>query len=583
MHVTTTEHRQVRKRKERKMETKLNKQKKLTSTIQTLVKTMAACLLFAAVVHVEPAHGVEGIYAEPDNPLVSNGIYGTLLVRCHNGSDWDLHLIKADGTHIRAIDTTAFTIDMHGAEFSPDGQSILYVRSSGLTYEIVLAPFDGGPSTVLMSMTGAPYATSALWGSSCDYFYYALYTGGYCGSRDVEIHRRAVDGSFDEIVVAGKNLWPCDIDEQLNRSLYLENVPVGCSAPYGAIITRDADGANRHVLPLTDDGRCDSHGALCPAGQYILYNKSDGSGGWMPPMNMYLTDYEGTAEVRLTDYVGSGAARAPVWLDTERFVYSYSPTDSYSDEVLRYYEIATGVDTEVRCEMSNCQPLDFLPGPGPQEPDIEVSPLTFDYGEVEIGSSETMITTITNVGSEDLVVHDILLVSHTTAFAITSVPTLSVTIAPTGSVDVELTFTPDQTGDAFAILQIVSDDPDEGLVEATFGATGVVTEVPPLEQIAEVLDFIDAAVQEGTLTGQGSGRSAENKLNALINMIEATGDLIQDGLFLDAYEQLYAIYKKCDGQSPPPDFVVGESVLELAERIEILMDGLLPLLNPEDN
>lgn len=55
-------------------------------------------------------------------------------------------------------------------------------------------------------------------------------------------------------------------------------------------------------------------------------------------------------------------------------------------------------------------------------------------------------------------------------------------------------------------------------------------------------------------------------------MIEAAGDLIDDGLYEEAYEQLEDIYKKCDGQSPPPDFVAGDSREELANIIQHLMN-----------
>ena len=100
-----------------------------------------------------------------------------------------------------------------------------------------------------------------------------------------------------------------------------------------------------------------------------------------------------------------------------------------------------------------------------------------------------------------------------------------------------------------------------------------VDEIPSMG-IEDVLEFIDDSVEAGDLEGSGPGNSANGRLNALINMIETAGDLIADGLYEEAYQQLEDAYKKCDGQSPPPDFVEGDAAAELAEMILSLMEIL---------
>ena len=94
------------------------------------------------------------------------------------------------------------------------------------------------------------------------------------------------------------------------------------------------------------------------------------------------------------------------------------------------------------------------------------------------------------------------------------------------------------------------------------------------EQIADILDFFDESVADGNLVGDGPGNSAENRLNALRNMIEAEGNLIDAELIEDACWQLQDAYNRTDGESPPPDFVTGDAAAELAGMIEELMESL---------
>ncbi|MDT7041204.1 choice-of-anchor D domain-containing protein [Candidatus Nitronereus thalassa] len=210
------------------------------------------------------------------------------------------------------------------------------------------------------------------------------------------------------------------------------------------------------------------------------------------------------------------------------------------------------------------------------QPDIEVAPPSVNFGNVELFSSQSAIVTIQNVVPDaDLTVSDFALSSGGTGdFTLTTVPATPLVIPANGSADVEVTFTPSSEGAAADSLDITSDDPDESLVSVAISGTGIVTEVPPEEQIANILEFIDTAVSEGTLAGSGNGNSAENRLNALINMIEAAGDLIEQGQIVEACDQLASAYKKTDGLPKPPDFVEGESAAELATRIQDLRNDL---------
>jgi hypothetical protein len=94
------------------------------------------------------------------------------------------------------------------------------------------------------------------------------------------------------------------------------------------------------------------------------------------------------------------------------------------------------------------------------------------------------------------------------------------------------------------------------------------------EKIQEILDFFDEAVAKGELKGSGPGRSAEERLKALRNMLDEAKALIQQGGIKEACGQLRQAYLRTDGEPRPPDFVEGPAAGELAQMILDLMDDL---------
>ena len=75
----------------------------------------------------------------------------------------------------------------------------------------------------------------------------------------------------------------------------------------------------------------------------------------------------------------------------------------------------------------------------------------------------------------------------------------------------------------------------------------------------------------GNLAGAGPGSSGTRRLNALINMIEAAGDLIAVGDIAGATDQLQDVLNRTDGVEPPPDFVVGPAADDLAALVQALL------------
>jgi beta propeller repeat protein len=208
-------------------------------------------------------------------------------------------------------------------------------------------------------------------------------------------------------------------------------------------------------------------------------------------------------------------------------------------------------------------------------PDIAVAPLTHDFGDVTLGSLATTVVTVSNVGLRPLTVSALSFQTGSSpAFTITSSPTLPLIIAPGATFDLPLAFTPTSPGFVTATLSIMSDDPDEGLMNVALSGAGVQAPTPPQQQIAEILVFFDESVANGTLLGNGPGNSAQGRRNALRNMLRATSDLIENGSVNAACQQLLDAYRRTDGLPQPPDFVGGTAATELARRIRELRQSL---------
>ena len=108
------------------------------------------------------------------------------------------------------------------------------------------------------------------------------------------------------------------------------------------------------------------------------------------------------------------------------------------------------------------------------------------------------------------------------------------------------------------------------------GAIGVFLAKPEVSDvsIADVLVFFDDSVANGTLQGDGPGASAENRLDALRNMLLEAEKFIGAGDTDAACGQLNAAYQLTDGNPSPADLVSGSAAAELAEQIQVLMNSI---------
>lgn len=203
----------------------------------------------------------------------------------------------------------------------------------------------------------------------------------------------------------------------------------------------------------------------------------------------------------------------------------------------------------------------------PDEPNIEVSPTGYDFGNVEWGQNSTTTFTISNSGNVDLAVSEISLPVGCGFFSISSAPSLPINLEAGQSTEVQVTFSPSQS--FTGMLEIKSNGVDEPL-KIPLSGKGVFVETPS-EQVTAVTGYIRDSIAAGELTGEGAGNSADKKVNALINMLEAAGNLLEAGQMAEGCQQLADIHLKVDGVSPPPDFVSGPATEGLANAIEGFM------------
>jgi hypothetical protein len=94
------------------------------------------------------------------------------------------------------------------------------------------------------------------------------------------------------------------------------------------------------------------------------------------------------------------------------------------------------------------------------------------------------------------------------------------------------------------------------------------------DQAMALLAFFDASVGSGDLVGNGPGAVAFWRLQALRNMIEASGDLLDQGRTKIACVQLEVARRRTDGLFPPPDFASGPAAPELEAEIAQLRANL---------
>jgi YVTN family beta-propeller protein len=208
-------------------------------------------------------------------------------------------------------------------------------------------------------------------------------------------------------------------------------------------------------------------------------------------------------------------------------------------------------------------------------PDIGVQPSSYDFGDIVVGNTSAMYMTISNTGGAVLTIKNIYFGNQAEgdAFALQFPSDLPLTIPPNSYLNMEVRYTPTliftQQNNS---LVLESDDEDKSVIEVPITGRGVLAKEPS-QAVSGLLGFIDYALDNALIVGTGPGNSADNRANALMNMIESAGDLISKNAIQGACKQLNSIYKKVDGLPKPPDFISGEAVSGVASGVLEIMNS----------
>ena len=220
----------------------------------------------------------------------------------------------------------------------------------------------------------------------------------------------------------------------------------------------------------------------------------------------------------------------------------------------------------------------FLPGltHAAVSSDIE----TADFGEVVLGESSTVDITFTNSGFDYIILYFDFMEGDC-GF---SVDPERITVLLNQPGTITITFTPSDPVVCNSVLYVYTHD---RVGKTKLGEVNLTGKGIDDITVGDILDFFDQCVLLGNLEGyvpdksakkgNGSNKLADNRLNALRNMIKAAGNLIDSGKIDEACGQLKAAYKKMDGSNTPgssTDFVTGVAVSDLSTMVQELMDGL---------
>jgi hypothetical protein len=211
-------------------------------------------------------------------------------------------------------------------------------------------------------------------------------------------------------------------------------------------------------------------------------------------------------------------------------------------------------------------------------------PAEWDYGDVVVGAAESQIFSFTISNDGPVWVDDITLVTDPyndppppyTGSSFTIMPNPPIGYNPISTTfTIAVTFSPTSVGRHEAFLRVESDE-SSGYhdLRIPLSGMGVAAEPDPAAEMAELIEFYEDSVADGTIVGYGPGNSARGRLKAFGNMLKSSSDLISAGAYDLACSQIQDALNRTDGLFPPPDFVTGANKEELATSIIEVMNAL---------
>lgn len=208
-------------------------------------------------------------------------------------------------------------------------------------------------------------------------------------------------------------------------------------------------------------------------------------------------------------------------------------------------------------------------------PEISVEPEAVEFDQVEIGTEQSAIVSITNKGNANLTLQSLAIVQDDGAgFGFIPLEQLPTTVEPNSVVELEVVFAPSAEGSAAAVLQIGSDDPNKPLVEVMLSGAGYTPVLTPREQIASIIDCYLAGLRDDTIVGIGWGRTAKAKEIAMGHMLVCAKNLINSGYEKWALVPMMAIDGHTDGNAWPADLVKGPETPVMNAMVKDLISDI---------
>ena len=168
-----------------------------------------------------------------------------------------------------------------------------------------------------------------------------------------------------------------------------------------------------------------------------------------------------------------------------------------------------------------------------QGPDITVTPTTYDFGSLTVGTSSDQEITVTNDGSADLTLGDVAVADPIELpFEILGASSCLAdeVLSPTESCSYTVRFSPDFIGTADSTFDITSDDLDEGSITITLAGEGVAAAAPDISISPTNYDFGTVTVgasdtQDITVTNDGDALLTLGD-TGVANQIEAPFEIL---------------------------------------------------------
>jgi len=215
------------------------------------------------------------------------------------------------------------------------------------------------------------------------------------------------------------------------------------------------------------------------------------------------------------------------------------------------------------------------PEPEPEpEPAIEVSAANVDFGQVNIGGFCEQLLMVSNTGQAPLTITSVYLEQDDNLqFYTTGLRQMPWTLAAGESAAVGVLFASAVEGQTSAVLVLLSDDPNTARLEIALTGEGIVF-LTCSQQMEAILAFFDESVSQGTLFGQGHGKAALCRVEAVRQLLKTAQVLIERQRCEMAALTLKAVLLKVDGEGRPGDFVCGPAVGQLESKIRRLIEDL---------